>query len=153
LSEPLAVTLLIAKDAGALLTKDNNTTPAVVKYRYSGGPESLTDLFITQSADLVVILDEPNVTTNRSVDNQPHYNDYDVPVIIRAINRYSGGVLVSTAPLIIGKMITLFLDRLVANAHLMGYEISATRGAGDVKRRAGMNIHEENVTVKFRVMV
>ena len=141
--------------ASASSTRDNGSTPAVVKTRYAGGPESLTDLFITQGADIVCVVGEPRLSTTRTLQAIPHYEDYEVPVTLRAINRFSGSNLISSAPHTLGKFLDSYLKLLEVEgvAHGSDYELTATTGQGSVKRHAGMDVQEMQINIKVRLMV
>ena len=150
-SQLIALNLMSSASA----TRDDNSTAAVVKIKLAGGPESLTDLFITQGADVVVIAGEPRLSTNRTIQSIPHYDDWEVPLTLRAINRWSGGSLVSSAPIVAGKLVDSYLNLLQVPtiAHGSDYELTATAGQGRVVRHAGTDLHEITIMVKVRIMV
>lgn len=141
----------IIDDAGCTI---DSGAAGVLKVIYAGGPEDLYDLFVTAAAHVVAVVGEPSVTPERFIQDEQVYETYDVPVRVYAINKHtSAGALTSTAPRTLFKCVNAMLLSVTQNAHSSSYVIRATRGAGSVVRRAGMDFHEQMLTFQVRWMV
>jgi hypothetical protein len=136
--------------SGITVTRDDGSTPATVKAIYAGAPEDLVRLFVTLDYDVVATIGEPNLDTGRFLQDKQVYETFDVPVKVQAINKYNSGTLVSTAPTTLFKAVDSIMTVFENNPHPNNTVIKVTRGSGAIKRVAGIEFHEVNLTVQVR---
>jgi hypothetical protein len=136
-----------------ITTRDDGATPAAIYAAFSGGPEGLRELFITDDYDVVSIIGDPSMTPERFLQDEQVYETWEVPIRMMSINKYGSGSLVSTAPVTLQKCIALLTAQINVSKHGSEWVATLSRMSGGVTRRAGMDIHEEQIVLKVRVMV
>ena len=134
-------------------TIDDGSTNAVFYYVMQGGPEDLPRLFNTVDCDCIAVIGEPSYSSERVIQDSQEYDVFDVPVKLIAINKYSGGSLISTAPLTLRKFVDALVSQVNISKHGTNWAATPMRGEGSVVRRAGMDFHEFRLTIKVKVML
>lgn len=126
----------IVKDAidGVATTIDNNATAATILYLYEGGPETLKYLLMVLDFDVVVTFADPEVRSQRDIQDVPLHYPAVIPVTVTSIDK--SGV---TASKMQQKMRDGIRTAIEAQAQMPNYTLKILRESSSVRRKGGID--------------
>ena len=130
----------------AITTTIDNGTAADIITLYEGGPETLKYLFFLLDYDVVVTIDDPNVVSQRDIQDVPeHYAELH-PVTVTSVDKT--GV---TATRMEAKMRTQMRAVIEAAAHGLNYTLKIIRESSSNRRKGGIDrVWETTYWVQYR---
>ena len=126
-------------------TIDDGTAADIITL-YEGGPETLRYLFFLLDYDVVVTIDDPNVVSQRDIQDVPeHYAELH-PVTVTSVDK--AGV---TATRMEAKMLTQMRAVIEDAAHGSNYTLKIIRESSSNRRKGGIDrVWETTYWVQYR---
>lgn len=136
-----------------LITKDDNVTVASVLCEYERGPEDIKHIFYTEGYDVLVKFGEPQVRSERQIQDVPVHYLMVYPVTVITVDKHAPllGPIVCTATTMQAKARTAIrtILSLSAQSAVPAFTLTIMREQGRNDWMGGINIHRTVYYIEY----